>query len=83
MLSTLTRSTFLALVLAIGVATSSVAEDADAETSPAQLELTTEQVIVFKDGYCLVVKKGIAFGFLAIHIRFISHAQHTLSIVSR
>ena len=27
---------------------------------PNQIELTTEQVVVFKDGYCLVVKNGVA-----------------------
>ena len=27
---------------------------------PSQMELTTEQVVVFKDGYCLVVKDGVA-----------------------
>ncbi|MDB2686556.1 hypothetical protein N9Y42_05045 [Mariniblastus sp.] len=27
---------------------------------PGQMELTTEQVVVFKDGYCLVVKDGVA-----------------------
>ena len=28
--------------------------------SPGNIELTTEQVVVFKDGYCLVVKDGVA-----------------------
>ena len=29
-------------------------------TKPGQMELTTEQVVVFKDGYCLIVKDGVA-----------------------
>ena len=39
-------------------------DDEPAENKPAdeagQMELTTEQVVVFKDGYCLVVKDGVA-----------------------
>lgn len=31
-----------------------------ADQTPGNIELTTEQVVVFKDGYCLVVKDGVA-----------------------
>jgi hypothetical protein len=33
---------------------------AEQATDPAQLKLQTERVVVFKDGYCLVVKRGAA-----------------------
>jgi hypothetical protein len=33
---------------------------AAAESNPGKLELTTERVIAFKDGYCLVLKRGTA-----------------------
>jgi hypothetical protein len=32
----------------------------EAKRAPDELALTTERVIVFKDGYCLVVKRGVA-----------------------
>ena len=31
-----------------------------AERNPSELELTTERVIIFKDGYALVIKRGVA-----------------------
>ena len=34
--------------------------DEKPRTTAGQIELTTEQVVVFKDGYCLVVKDGVA-----------------------
>ena len=43
---------------AIGITSNSIADDDKNE--PDRLKLTTERVIVFKDGYCLVVKEGTA-----------------------
>jgi len=34
--------------------------DKKVNEKPGNIELTTEQVVVFKDGYCLVVKDGVA-----------------------
>ncbi len=31
-----------------------------AETNPSELALTTERVIIFKDGYSLIIKRGVA-----------------------
>jgi hypothetical protein len=45
------------LLLGTGVAT---AETEKAKPAPNELALTTERVVVFKDGYCLVVKRGWA-----------------------
>ena len=49
---------FLAPVFLLLTACNSPASAADRD--PHELELTTERVIIFKDGYCLVIKRGIA-----------------------
>lgn len=42
------------------IAESAVAQDEARAAAENQLELTTEKVIVFKDGYCLIIKRGTA-----------------------
>jgi hypothetical protein len=49
-----------ALAILAGVASLLTTADAADEPPPEQLKLTTEKVIVFKDGYCLIVKRGTA-----------------------
>ena len=44
------------LVLFASCSSPSMAADRD----PNELELKTERVIIFKDGYCLVIKRGVA-----------------------
>src|SRR5262245_5352482 len=46
----------VAAVLLASCSTPSRAADLD----PNELELKTERVIIFKDGYCLVIKRGVA-----------------------
>ena len=55
--------TFLLLtcVIAFCLSSCTLAGDTDPIKTPsAELKLSTERVIVFKDGYCLIVKKGTA-----------------------
>jgi hypothetical protein len=50
----------LLLVACLPVLSSSLATAAESAENAALLELQTERVIVFKDGYCLIVKRGAA-----------------------
>ena len=50
---------FLGMLLGMaGLFGGDEAVDKNANENPGNIELTTEQVVVFKDGYCLVVKDG-------------------------
>jgi hypothetical protein len=49
---------FVPLSLAVAVAL--VSTLAAAESPPGKLQLTTERVVAFKDGYCLIIKRGTA-----------------------
>lgn len=49
-------ATTIALTVVLVVSTA----HADEKLRPAELDLKTDRVIVFKDGYCLVVKQGVA-----------------------
>ena len=52
---------FLGMLLGMaGLFGGDEAVDKNANENPGNIELTTEQVVVFKDGYCLVVKDGVA-----------------------
>ena len=46
----------LVLLLAVSCLAPAVAAD----KNPSQLELTTERAIIFKDGYALIIKRGVA-----------------------
>lgn len=49
----------IALLLAMAVsATTLFAQDPEKKDQPHELKLTTERVIIFKDGYCLFIKQG-------------------------
>jgi hypothetical protein len=48
------------VVAALLLGTSCAAHQQPREANDDELKLTTEKVIVFKDGYCLIVKRGIA-----------------------
>jgi hypothetical protein len=50
------RLTSLATLLLLALSLAAFA----AERHPSELELTTERVIIFKDGYSLIIKKGVA-----------------------
>lgn len=50
----------LTAVLAIGVAIACESHGPCKEPPSTEMSLATERVIVFKDGYCLVVKEGMA-----------------------
>ena len=51
---------FLGMLLGMaGLFGGDEAVDKNANENPGNIELTTEQVVVFKDGYCLVVKDGV------------------------
>lgn len=50
----------LAIVIALLIGTSCAAHQQPGEEGENELKLTTERVIVFKDGYCLIVKRGFA-----------------------
>ncbi len=49
---------FLLATMALSFSSSGSADET--EQRPAELELKTERVVVFKDGYCMVIKKGAA-----------------------
>jgi len=61
-----TNSCFLALAITFCITSVVSANDSDSTNfasstkRTSELELTTERVIVFKDGYAMVVKKGLA-----------------------
>src|SRR6266404_4465166 len=48
------------LLLAIGFALGFASPARSAEKNASELELKTERVIVFKDGFSLVIKRGVA-----------------------
>ncbi len=50
----------IATTIAITLAFTVTATHSDEPLRPAELDLKTERVIVFKDGYCLVMKQGVA-----------------------
>ena len=53
--------TSVCLLLCVASTTDSLASEESAPNKkPAELELKTERVFVFKDGHCLIVKKGMA-----------------------
>lgn len=55
------HKTFRILAIAVFLASCSHAAESDLlDLDSAELQLSTERVIVFKDGYCLIVKKGTA-----------------------
>ena len=52
---------FLGMLLGVvGFVVGDEMQDGQPVEKPGNIELTTEQVVVFKDGYCLVVKDGVA-----------------------
>ena len=52
---------FLGMLLGVvGFVVGDEMQDGQPVERPGNIELTTEQVVVFKDGYCLVVKDGVA-----------------------
>ena len=52
---------FLGMVLGVvGFVGGDEPQDSKPVKKPGNIELTTEQVVIFKDGYCLVVKDGVA-----------------------
>ncbi len=52
-------STLVILLLTIGFATIKVPRRATAQDNQSELKITTERVIIFKDGYCLILKRAI------------------------
>jgi hypothetical protein len=50
----------LVLLLSVALSVSSLTLASAAEKSISELELKTERVIVFKDGYSLIIKRGVA-----------------------
>ena len=51
---------FLSSILSLAAQAAQDEKEKQAEPRPAEFKLTTERVVVFKDGYCLVVKRGTA-----------------------
>src|SRR5438093_12577111 len=48
------------LLLTVALTSASVAPAFSVEKNASELELKTERVIVFKDGYSLIIKRGVA-----------------------
>ena len=53
-------NTCLLLLLVIVIPSRSFAGEQEKAIQASRLQMATERVIVFKDGYCLIVKKGTA-----------------------
>ena len=52
---------FLAVLFGmVGFVVGDELQDSQPVEKPGNIELTTEHVVIFKDGYCLVVKDGVA-----------------------
>ena len=52
---------FLAVLFGmVGFVVGDELQDSQPVEKPGNIELTTEHVVIFKDGYCLVVKDGMA-----------------------
>ncbi|HEV8378046.1 MAG TPA: hypothetical protein VGP99_04290, partial [Tepidisphaeraceae bacterium] len=51
---------WMSIIVVLAVCSFTCAEERPAHTAASQLQLTTERVIIFKDGYGLIVKNGKA-----------------------